>query len=118
MRLTNRGRGLVAGLIVSTVGVMGYSFHEGAQEVGDCTVMMAGTVSDQQWDGLVQGGWRGNPNDGMEALWSPECTDAAIATNIALMHGAMDNDPEPTWEPGYLPSGALGRVAPRCMTNC
>lgn len=33
MRLTRRGRGLVAGLIIATVGVLGYTYNEGTYKM-------------------------------------------------------------------------------------
>jgi hypothetical protein len=38
-----------------------------------------GQVSQSQWDALYASGWRGNPNDGMEALYSPS---TAIGTPL------------------------------------
>lgn len=36
-----------------------------------------GEVSQARWDALYASGWRGNPNDGMEALYAPAATTAA-----------------------------------------
>jgi hypothetical protein len=38
-----------------------------------------GDVSQSAWDGLYASGWRGNPNDGMEALYAPAQRQAAAA---------------------------------------
>jgi hypothetical protein len=38
-----------------------------------------GDVSQSQWDGLYASGWRGNPGDGMEALYAPAQRRAAVS---------------------------------------
>jgi hypothetical protein len=75
MRLTNRGRGVVAGIIATAIAVTSWAVQHNEQKVdkGDCTVIVAGTVTDKQWDRAVENGWKGIAGDGMEALWSPEC---------------------------------------------
>lgn len=35
-----------------------------------------GSVSQSKWDSLYSAGWRGNPNDGMEALYAPRAAAA------------------------------------------
>jgi hypothetical protein len=35
-----------------------------------------GSVSQQKWDALYASGWRGNPNDGMEALYAPSASSS------------------------------------------
>lgn len=36
-------------------------------------------AAQSRWDGMIQAGWYGSPDDGMEAVWSPSCTDDMIA---------------------------------------
>lgn len=38
-----------------------------------CTAVDANTLSDQALASMLEGGWAGDPDDGMEALYAPGC---------------------------------------------
>jgi hypothetical protein len=83
MKLTNKGRGLVAGILVAAIATTSWAFnHETKAEAGDCTVMQASQVNGSQWQALKDNGWQ---NGGTEDLWSPECSKEAIQRNEAKM---------------------------------
>jgi len=46
-----------------------------------------GTVSQATWDGLYASGWRGNPGDGMEALYAPQSVVAQSSVVQAIQSG-------------------------------
>lgn len=47
------------------------AINAGVDGFADGGMVKYGDVSQNQWDGLYASGWRGNPNDGMEALYAP-----------------------------------------------
>lgn len=51
MRLTNRGRGLVAGLVIAAVGTLGYTFHDSVPLLGDPG---QGVTQEWKWQDTVE----------------------------------------------------------------
>jgi hypothetical protein len=73
--LTNRGRAVVYGLLVTLALLLGMMMPN-INTWATCDTVDESTpgITQTMWDNLrdVQG-WKGNPEDGMERLYSPGC---------------------------------------------
>lgn len=86
MRLTRLGQTVVMLVILTAIVItawMNNSENDKKNTAGDCTVMVSGEATDAQWNKAVKEGWKGHAGDGMEALWSPQCSEDEIENAIS-----------------------------------
>lgn len=86
-----------------------------------CLIARAELVPDRTaWDRLIDAGWRGDPSDGVEALYSPACHVGVVVQTAAAEDGSTVRpgfydklgegivrkpDGSLGWAPGYGPNG-------------
>lgn len=92
-----------------------------AQVAGDAygfSVVKLGQVSDAIWDSLLAAGWKGDANDGMEALYGPGTglgdvvRDGTVSEDVwqGLLAAGWKGDPNDGMEALYRPKDQPGSV--------